>query len=133
MGGSWPWAVLPAEGAGCALPISAVDATLRAERNLVYIGVAKDDIPVTITLPIDWDVNTVTVGDTAYAAAAMVAVFPDGDRLAALMTTTWTFEHLLFWHQPFSSRAGLPDLTVWTTQGLATAAMTHPDWTLNAP
>ena len=116
-------------GSGCALPLSRVDETLRAERNLIYIGIPEADIPATITLPFDWGVNTVVVDGTPHEAAAMMFVFPDGDRLSAVITTTWNFEHLLFWHQPFSSRSGFPDFIVYTTSGLATAGMTGPEWT----
>jgi hypothetical protein len=115
-------------GSGCALPLSQVDEALREERNLVYIGVAEADIPATISLPFDWGVNTVVVDGTPHEAAAMMFVFPDGERLSAVMTTTWNFEHLLFWHQPFSSRSGFPDFIVYTTSGLATAGMTGPEW-----
>jgi hypothetical protein len=117
-------------GAGCALPLSEVTDELRTERNLVYIGVAEADIPVTIPQPFDWGVNTVVIDGTPYSAGAMMFVFPDGDRLAAVMTTTWNFEHLLYWHQPFSSRSAFPDFIVYTTQGLAAAGMTNPDWSL---
>ena len=117
-------------GAGCALPLSEVDDDLRLERNLVYIGVPEADIPATIPQPFDWGTNTVVVDGTPYDAAAMIFVFPDGDRLSAVMTTTWNFEHLLFWHQPFSSRSGFPDFIVYTTQGLATAGMTGASWNL---
>jgi hypothetical protein len=110
------------------LPLSQVDEALREERNLVYIGVAEADIPATISLPFDWGVNTVVVDGTPHEAAAMMFVFPDGERLSAVMTTTWNFEHLLFWHQPFSSRSGFPDFIVYTTSGLATAGMTGPEW-----
>ena len=117
-------------GAGCALPLSALDDELRLERNIIYVGVAKADIPASIPLPFDWGVNTLVVDGTAYEAAAMMFVFPDGERLSAVVTTTWNFEHLLFWHQPFSSRSGFPDFIVYTTSGLATAGMTGPEWTL---
>ena len=116
--------------AGCALPLSEVDDALRADRNLVYIGIPEADIPPTIPQPFDWGVNTVVIDGTPHEAAAMMFVFPDGDRLAGVMTTTWSFEHLLYRHQPFSSRSGFPDFIVYTTQGLAAAGMTNPDWSL---
>lgn len=117
-------------GSGCAMPLSKVDDTLRVERNLIYIGIPEADIPATIPMPFDWGVNTVVVDGNPHEAAAMMFVFPDGDRLSAVITTTWNFEHLLFWHQPFSSRSGFPDFIVYTTSGLATAGMTGPEWNL---
>ena len=69
---------------------------LRAERNMVYLGVPKSEIPAAASLPISWDTNTLTIKDETHSAAAMLFVFPEGERLAAAMVATVTFEYLLF-------------------------------------
>jgi hypothetical protein len=117
-------------GAGCSMPLSRVTDALRAERNMVYLGVPKSEIPAAASLPISWDTNTLTIKDETHSAAAMLFVFPEGERLAAAMVATVTFEYLLFWHQPFSSRAVMPDYFMWTANnGGVVAGMAGPDWT----
>ena len=111
------------------MPFSRVTDVLRAERNMVYLGVAKESIPAAATLPVSWDTNTLTIKDETHSAAAMLFVFPEGDRLGAAMVATVNFEYLLFWHQPFSSRAVMPDYFMWTANnGGVVSGMAGGDW-----
>lgn len=55
-------------------------------------------------------------------------VFPEGDRLSALLTTTAGAEDLLYGIVPFSSRAGLPDYLLWSEQGVVSAGYFDADW-----
>jgi poly(3-hydroxybutyrate) depolymerase len=119
------WAVL-GNGLACALPADRVSAATRASHNLIYVGVQRGEAPPFAAL--GWDKGSVSVGDKSYPAAALAAVFPDGDRLAATFSTTAGAEHLLFRYHPFTSRSGLPDYFVWAAGGSIASGFFSPTW-----
>ena len=122
------WA-LNGNGLGCALPLSAAEEARAAGRNLIYLGVSRaalGELPV----PIDWDGAEVRVGDQAFGDAAMLFVFPEGERLSAAMVATDGAEASLHDIIPFSSRAGLPDYFVWGGGRRLAAGFFDGDWAL---
>lgn len=113
-------------GAGCALPASNVSDALRAERNLVWIGVPSVDTGVS-GLPFEWDGAAITAG-AAYPDAAIAFVYPSGERLDAFVFTTRGEEDLLYAIVPFTSRFALPDYLVYTRDGAGAAGFFDPEW-----
>ena len=115
-------------GQACALPISAVTEELRAERNIVYVGVDADQVPFPADMPIDWSNDSVTIANTTKSNAMLGFVFPTEGRLGAVLTATPGSEHLLFRIQPFNSRFWVPDYLILEDGGAATAGFFNSDW-----
>ena len=114
-------------GHACAMPLSGLTGEVRAERNLVYVGIPMADIDLP-DVPFEWDAEGVSVGGTSYPDAALMFVFPDGERLSAVLAAADGVEPLLYWIVPFSSRAGLPDYLVWSSSGSQLAGFFDADW-----
>jgi hypothetical protein len=55
-------------------------------------------------------------------------VFPQGDRLAALLATPPGRERLLYNVGPFSSRSGLPDYLIWDEGGALYSGFFDANW-----
>ncbi len=121
------WAII-GNGQACALPFSALSSDLRARRNLVYLGVSPMDAAVPSGLPITWGSAAIRLGSRRIEAAALLFVFPEGDRLSAVVTATAGMEHLLYRVVPFSSRSGLPDYLVWSEEGGEAAGFFDSEW-----
>lgn len=116
-------------GYACALPMSAVDDAIRADNNLVYIGLDSWDLAqLAPELELSFNGSAVTIGGAAFSPGAILSVFPDGDRLAGVMTATVGAEYLLYRYAPFNSRSGMPDFFVWGPQGGAAAGFYDTDW-----
>lgn len=117
-------------GHGCALPIGAVTPWHRESYNLVYLGLAPDAAGDP-SAPFDWSPDAITFGGSTFDDGALLFVFPEGDRLSAVLYATAGSEYLLYRVVPFSSRAGLPDYLIWTDQGGAAAGYFAPDWSFD--
>jgi choline monooxygenase len=115
-------------GHGCSLPVSSVDDDLRADYNIIYIGVSPEEVPLGQATDLDWNQSAINLGGTDYAASAALAVFPDGDRLAGVMTATLGAEYLLFRLQPFTSRFVAPDYLIWNDEGAVAAGFFDANW-----
>jgi len=120
------WSLI-GNGTACAVPFSRVDGALRSERNMVYVGVPSASLTGR-TLPFRWDADSIAVGSTTHVDSALLFVFPEGDRLSAVVTATAGAKSLLYRVMPFSSRSGMPDYAVWTRGGLKTAGFFTPTW-----
>ena len=120
------WAVI-GNGHACAVPVTELTDELRRSRNLVYLGLAPEALPVG-DLPFDWDDGALRVAGASYEDAALLFVYPDGERLSAVLTATEGAEHLLFRVVPFSSRGGLPDYLVFTDGGFLTTGFFDAEW-----
>lgn len=114
-------------GQACSLPLGQVTDELREERNLIYVGIPMEEIDLP-DIPFEWDADGVTVDGSSYDDAAMMFVFPEGDRLSAVLTAAEGVEWLLYWIVPFSSRAGLPDYLVWSYAGGQASGFFDADW-----
>lgn len=116
-------------GTGCALPMSALTEPIRAEHNIVYLGVPADAVPLPEGMPLHWDELAVTVSAHSFEAALLAFVFPEGKRLGAVMVTTRTHEAMLHRMVPFSSRFFVPDWIVLGAEGgYQAAGFFYPDW-----
>jgi hypothetical protein len=115
-------------GHACVVPESALTDELRESRNMIYLGVAADSVPLPEGIPFSWDKTAITVAGQDYQAAGLATVFPDGDRLAAVIVTTRTHEYLLYGIQPFSSRFWIPDWLVWSDTGANAAGFFDAGW-----
>jgi pimeloyl-ACP methyl ester carboxylesterase len=113
-------------GHACALPISAVDETIRAEWNLVYVGLPSS---ATENPLMEWDDAAISLPDgRSFAGSSLVGVFPEGDRLQAVMFAPRDTWYTLFWIVHISSRSGLPDFLVYGAQGGQAAGFFNADW-----
>ncbi len=123
------WALI-GNGQGCLLRLSEVTDAVRAERNLVYLGLDRAALgagPDTF----DWDDLTLRIGDREIIQGALLAVFPEGDRLSAILTTTAFDEALLFGYTPFGSANSYPDFLVFGPGGGLAAGFFDADWQFN--
>lgn len=123
------WSLI-GNGAGCALPRSAVTPALRASRNLVWIGGDREGASLPASAPFTQDEGGVSAGDQRWEQSAAMTIFPAGDHLDAWITVTPGNEHLLFRIQPFTSSFVLPDWFVWDEAGGRAAGFYRPDWSL---
>lgn len=121
------WSLI-GNGAGCAVPRARVDAALRRERNLIWVGVDRASAAVPASVPFAQSETAVTAGDAQWEGAAALTVFPAGDHLDAWITATPGSEFLLFRVQPFTSGFVLPDYFVWDEGGGRAAGFYAPDW-----
>ena len=123
--GTWS---IRGNGHACALPVSQVDQKLREERNLIYLGVDFSEIPDNGDRPFSWRANELSIGSWSFSSGMAMILFPDGDRPAAAFVATEGSEGLLFGYQPFSSRAGLPDYSVLSSQGARALGFFDSEW-----
>jgi len=119
------WAII-GNGQACALPLSALTPHVRDLVNLVYLGVPSADLGSPDS-PFEWSEDEVRLEKTGYDAGLMF-VFPEGDRLAALLAAPAGRESLLYSIVPFSSRAGLPDYLIRADGGDIAAGFFDADW-----
>lgn len=115
-------------GHACALPAAFVDDDLRSERNLIYLGVPFEQIPNHAERPFGWSEDELRIGDWTFDEGVQLAVFPDGDRMAAAITALEGSEARMFGHQPFSSRSNLPDYLVFSRRGGLAAGFFDNHW-----
>ncbi|MEL6179270.1 MAG: hypothetical protein AAFS10_09960, partial [Myxococcota bacterium] len=118
-------------GHTCALPITELTDTVRQRHNLIYLGIPQAQLDH--NGPFDWDSEAITVGDNVFTDTALAMVFPEGDRLSAIMTATTGSERLLFTIQPFTSSFALPDFFLWSAEGGLAGGFFTPDWNGIAP
>ena len=109
-------------GTACAMPLSKLTDEVRAEHNIVYLGVPAAEVPLPASTQMSWAEDVVTVAGQDFDAALLGFVFPDGDRLGAVLTTTRTHEYLVYRVIPFSSRFWIPDWVVLAADGPAHGA-----------
>ena len=126
------WSLI-GNGSACAVPVSELTDALRAERNLVWLGVAMADVGESATMPLSWDDESFTLGEDRFTTAALLFVFPRGEHLDAAIVTAPGDEELLMDVVPWSSRSGLPDYYVWSRFGGVRSGFFENDWTYVAP
>lgn len=119
------WSII-GNGAACALPAGDVDAGLRAERNLIWLGVPSADVGVS-GLPFSWTSDTIMAGGSL-GDAGLAFVYPSGERLDGFIFATRGSERLLYSIIPFTSRFALPDYLVYTRDGAAAAGFFDAEW-----
>jgi len=128
------WTIL-GNGRACAVPRSAVDRVRDDGVSLIHLGATPAELPDGGPDGLSWDAGSVTAGARRFAAGdagvALLAVFPDGDGVSAVMTTSEGAEALLYGIMPFSSRAGLPDWSVLGGDGLLATGFFDPTWALD--
>jgi hypothetical protein len=113
-------------GRGSAVRMSALTPEVRATHNLVYLGVPSTKLGA--TLPFAWSASSLQVGDTTLSEGGLAFVFPEGERLSAVVTVTAGAEHLLYRFQPFRSAYAPPDYLAWDGAGVKAAGFFAPDW-----
>jgi poly(3-hydroxybutyrate) depolymerase len=119
------WAVI-GNGHACALPMSAVTAAIRADYNLIYLGVRPPGLGA-LGWPIAISDGTITIDGRRHDGSALALVFPEGDRLSALLLAAAGAEHLLFRLRIFHSGFAVPDYMVWSSEVRAAGFFTA-DW-----
>jgi hypothetical protein len=118
-------------GHACALPVGKLTPEIRAENNLIYVGIPDSKVPVPDGMDFAFDADGLAAGEVALPAGTLLFVFPQEGHLSAVMTTTAGQEFMLYWYSPFSSRAGMPDYVGWTTGGAHTAGFFDAEWQLD--
>lgn len=113
-------------GRGSALRMSALTAELRATHNLVFLGVPPSKLAA--KAPFEWTSSSIDLGSTHLTEGGLAFVFPDGDRLSAVVAVTAGSEHLLYRFQPFRSAYAPPDYLAWDATGVKAAGFFAPDW-----
>jgi len=119
------WAII-GNGQACAMSLAQVTPEVREAHNLIYLGLDAADIG-SPDVPFEWDDEAVTFRDIDRNAGLMF-VFPDGERLGALLATPAGSESFLYSIVPFSSRSGLPDYLIWAEGGSFAGGFFDADW-----
>ena len=115
-------------GHACAVPREKLTQAMRDEYNIIYVGVPRHQVPLPEGMPFDWTADGIHIDDVTAPEGTLLAVFPEGDHLSAIMTATEGDEYMLFWYSPFSSRAGMPDWVGWTNGGVYATGFFDGDW-----
>ena len=71
------------------------------------------------------------IGGHSFGGAALAAVFPEGDRLSAIYTTTAGDEALLYQFPLWTSRFVTPDYMILGSNGALGIGFWAPDWTFD--
>jgi hypothetical protein len=122
------WTII-GNGHACTLPFDQLTAEIRADRNLIYLGLSPEEIGFPASLATAWRSDAVEVGGNTYSGpTAMIASFPDGDRLGVAVWATAGHERLLFGILPWTSRFVIPDYLVWGDNGLRAGGFYTSDW-----
>jgi len=119
------WAIL-GNGQACALPISELTDALRADRNLIFVGLDNNEVGADMAF--EFGADEIDIGPISWDEAGLLMVFPSGGRLNAVLTATEADPHLLYRQSPFSSRSGMPDFAVWTRSGNRSSGFFSPEW-----
>ena len=119
-------------GHACALPKSKLSDAIAGAYNLVHLG-GTPDLLGERGWPLDWDDLEVRLGPPGldarrYPLSAVLVVFPRGDQLDAVMTSSFGEEGLLYRVVPFSSRGVLPDFLIWSQEGGQAAGFLDSEW-----
>jgi len=120
------WSII-GNGHACALPSSELTPELAANYNLIHVG-ATPDVIAPFASPITWDDDTVNISNKAYTQSAVMMVFPVGDRLSVVLSSTKNDEGLLFGMNPFSSRNGMPDYLIWSSGRVQAGGYFDGNW-----
>jgi len=124
------WSII-GNGHACALPSSELTSSLANEYNLIHVG-GDASVLAPFSSPILWNEDSVEIDSESYIQAAFFMVYPSGNRLSAVLSTTAGSEDLLYSLNPFSSRNGMPDFLVWSRNGLRAGGHFDGDWNYNA-
>ena len=116
---------LRGNGHACAVPLAELTDAIRAERNLIWVGVPQDEVEGLVG-PFSWGDTIGMDGDTW--EGAMLFVFPIAGRLDAVLTASAGSERLLFDSNPWSSRSGQPDYRLWGDSGTLRVGNFEADW-----
>lgn len=118
-------------GHSCAIPESKAGEYTHENFNLIYLGIPRDRVPVPEEMKMSWDNDSVDINGVAIAQGCLLFIFPEKGHLSAVITAAEGYEWLMFWHQPFSSRSGLPDYIAWTPEGAVATGFFAPDWSFD--
>jgi dienelactone hydrolase len=125
------WTII-GNGHACTLPWDALTDTIRAERNLIYLGIPVTELGISYDFLMGWDADTVSVGGHSFGNAALAAVFPEGDGLSAIFTATAGSETLLYGLPMWTSRFVTPDYMILGQNGALGVGFWAPDWSFEA-
>jgi hypothetical protein len=124
------WAII-GNGHACALPADQLTPELAEDYNLIHVG-GDMNVLAPFMSPITWDDDAVSIDTESYTQSAVFMVFPVGDRLSAILTANKNSESLLFSLNPFSSRNGMPDFLVWSSNGIRAGGHFDSNWMFNS-
>lgn len=121
------WTIV-GNGVGCALPLDALSEEIRAEYNIIYLGIQASDLGVPDSIAAVSGTEGLGIGSSTFSNAAMAFIFPQNGRLAGAVLATPGAENLLFRIMPFSSRFVIPDYYIWGYGGGLDAGFFSPQW-----
>ena len=102
------WSVIGNGHAG-AIPFSSLTNEMKAERNIVYVGVSSDEIDEELPTGFQWSAESFSLQGSV-KTGALVFVHPSqAGGLYGVLHATVGAERLLFRYQPFASRFNAPD------------------------
>jgi hypothetical protein len=122
------WSVT-GNGHGAALGLSELTDAMRAQYNVIYIGIPQSDVPETVTADIEWSTTAIRIGDRSESGLAAVFVQPsESGGLFGVMTATEGKEAVLFRYQPFASRFSAPDFFTFGKSGASYSGFFDAQW-----
>lgn len=119
------WQIL-GNGRSCSLTVDELTDAVRDSHQLAWIGVPSSTVQPTVDA--SFDDEEVSVGGASTDDGGAFFVFPRGDGVDAVLTTTRGEEDVLFRVVPFSSRSGLPDWLVLPAGGNSQLGFFSPEW-----
>jgi hypothetical protein len=125
------WTII-GNGHSCAVPFSRLTPELRAQYNMIYVGIPVEALPPELSSQVGWNATGARVGGESFGGGSVAFVYPEGDRLSAVYASPAGREWNLFDVVPFSSRSGLPDYFVWRSGSRLAAGFFNADWAFSA-
>ena len=115
-------------GTSCVVRLGEVTDALRESRNLIHVGIPSDSVEIPESIPVQFGATGISLNGQGHVNAAIAFVYPDGDRLGAVMYATPGSEDLLYGVMPFSSRFVVPDFLIWKDGGSVTTGFFDAEW-----
>ena len=115
-------------GHACAMPLSALTAAVRSERNIIYLGVNAEIALEGANVPLAWDASKITLQGREFPGTALAATYRVGDRLSGIMYATAGRESELYDMAIFHSGFALPDFTIWGSDGIQGSGFFDATW-----
>jgi hypothetical protein len=125
------WTII-GNGHSCAVPFSRLTPELRAQYNMIYVGIPVEALPPELSSQVGWNMTGARVGGESFGGGTVAFVYPEGARLSAVYASPAGREWNLFDVVPFSSRSGLPDYFVWRSGSRLAAGFFDADWSFSS-
>ena len=102
------WSVIGNGHAG-AIPLAELTEEMKAERNIIYVGVSSSEIDEAIPEAFEWSADSVAIRGVNQSGAIVFVHPSKAGGLYGVIHATSGRERILFRYQPFASRFNAPD------------------------